>query len=1526
MDLDSIGYNVPLNAYTKVNESNYEDWSFNNSTKVLSGELLPNVRFISSSGVTLGTITENKAEMSGDALVTFVSEHGLDAISKGVVPFKSAEASGKTLQVKIKANASGTYVMKATGGGYTITGISADGIDSPEVISPGVFNVTIPDANTRVFTITMTVSSTGMLYFMPSESGYSIVGLGDNSGGSCVTVLNLSHVCLSQRYDKDLDGDVYVSNVQVKDDDSTVKFYADEGVKIGTTSVDGKEVRMKIEGTTSNNTKLDQTVNWSGITGYGFFTMNFSGLNITQKCEMTSQAGYSVVGLGDYTTKAASYNNGVITFQCLDDGRDYTIQVKVRASSSGSHTITSPAQGGYSIVGLGTGSTTATATYENGTITFSCADTTNDYIVVVKVRADAKIWVYQKNTALSMASAGDDGTAAVTDSPYTERIRNWSFSTFREDYYPCDMGVLIPQDGSQIIIEIYVSSRSLSVPYTYDQANGELNYVKNESGSLIVRYIIDTSNLKTVIDLDDFDTNCNNVSMNSNYKNWAFTYDDKLLLGVPGINTLFKGTGIDLERKAYRGTFIIDEKTGFSVRNISSRDVSITGSADYRITENMENGAVKSISITVLGELTSGRINIYLDRNTVTLNVNKELLDVYGTKYDIPWTEDKYTAKYGEVVKLPTMTRDGVSMVDGKAWTASPLVEITEANKYTVSASDSSIIYLTPQFVSASLVKVTFTTSVGTYDNGQHLYVIDIQKSKGSRSFTNDSWTDYPTLVLQGVSGFLFSGYVDSNGVTRTPASITSESNDITLTAVMMPTFHNFTFNRDDTDHMEISATNDSSSSMLIVGSNNADLEHHSEISFIIKPTSGRTISINEINDWAYTRVEGADVITSNPVTSYFDQFGNNYSNENGGSLIYSIVWAYEGTYDMTHTQGYYTQYLINHSTSETYKNVGTTILTDPGSSYWKEYNMDSVLSYYYIKTASLTGSGTDGKLLLSVHKDYVKEGTNYVEMAWAKFTGLGEPEKLSDNRGYMYTFFLDQDIDLTAHTTVMSVNINFVVNGVLVTSGDMSAWGLTGDDRGTPYAYGNNVPMYEKVMFCSYDSTVSYSAPNFTIGNGTLQWYTDRACTKPLTEATHPPGGGSYYYYEFTAIEDITLYTTKNVVITTMYDNNGNMIRGFQLLRDQSNYDKITLPGIKAPLYGHLFIGWGIIENGKNIFSYAPNSTFDPGTNVNELKLYAYYLEGGSDQIIPYDGKQHIMDIVLCEEGGTYDKGTYKQSEAINTVVSPTCNEGVVTFTCPDNVSDYVLVVKVRASTEHSGDTHTLSAASNCSIVGIGEGSTATIVSYTSGTITFKCTEVADKYDTIVIKVRAISSSSSCTIGPVTGNCNIIGVTSASMVVRISDDQSKIAGDDPLPVLSITDFVDKTYYYRVKVISESGLVSEVTGSFKFEINKVELFVIAPSAVFVEGDGKNHFVTSSQVQIIATTAEGYVPNPSDIAGYVLDTEMAGYSDHIDQVGSVRTAASIYFVEGKADNYIIHYVDGSLILYPKESARYMVGGY
>ena len=163
-------------------------------------------------------------------------------------------------------------------------------------------------------------------------------------------------------------------------------------------------------------------------------------------------------------------------------------------------------------------------------------------------------------------------------------------------------------------------------------------------------------------------------------------------------------------------------------------------------------------------------------------------------------------------------------------------------------------------------------------------------------------------------------------------------------------------------------------------------------------------------------------------------------------------------------------------------------------------------------------------------------------------------------------------------------------------------------------------------------------------------------------------------------------------------------------------------------------------------------------------------------------------------------------------------------------------------------------------------------------------------------------------------------------MVVRITDNPDDLYEDKPLPVLSVIDFVDNTYYYQIKVTSEAGNVSEITGSFIFKINKVELYVIAPSAVFVEGDGKDHFVTSGQIKIIATTASGVVPNPSDIAGVVLDVMMPGYSDEITEVGSVRTAASIYFVEGKAVNYVIHYVDGSLILYPSESARYMNGGY
>jgi hypothetical protein len=54
--------------------------------------------------------------------------------------------------------------------------------------------------------------------------------------------------------------------------------------------------------------------------------------------------------------------------------------------------------------------------------------------------------------------------------------------------------------------------------------------------------------------------------------------------------------------------------------------------------------------------------------------------------------------------------------------------------------------------------------------------------------------------------------------------------------------------------------------------------------------------------------------------------------------------------------------------------------------------------------------------------------------------------------------------------------------------------------------------------------------------------------------------------------------------------------------------------------------------------------------------------------------------------------------------------------------------------------------------------------------------------------------------------------------------------------------------------------------------------------------------------------------------------MPGYTDRITDIGSVRTAVSIYFVDGKADNYIIHYVDGSLVVYPNKTGRYMWGGY
>ncbi|MBE6524942.1 MAG: hypothetical protein E7Z65_08815 [Thermoplasmata archaeon] len=1432
-DMISEGKDYPIDTYPSVNPVNYRDWSFDCDKKTLSGEMLSNLTFVSSNGILANGIKNNGVEVDDDVLPAFIAEHGLDTVNRGIITFKCDDGTSRDLVIKVKVDeVNKIYKFGDSITGYTFTIPSVPGVDYDSTNK----TIKFTDSNEKVLTLSITASKEKygtMLYFMPTDTGYT-TNLVDE--GSTVTILYASYMYLAQRYSNGLTGDVYLSEVNVGKEDADLKFYANDGVRISKVSQDGKEIQLRMEGTTTNNTLLDsgdRSINWTNITGYGFFTINFSGLGLSN----------------------------------------------------------------------------------------------DDYI-----------WVYQKNTALSLAAIGEYGTAAIEGSPYTERIRNWAYSGLKEDYYPDDLGILIPQDGSEIIIEIYVSKTPLARSYSYAEAKSVLDTIRGTSGTLIVKYVIDTSNIKTIIDLDELKNEGKNyplvdyTKINSNYKDWSFDRSGSLLSGVPGINVKYFGRDIDLGPKSYGATLVIDEKTGFNVRDVSPSDISVTGTDDYRVTMNKVNGEVRSITVITFGAPSNFDIDIHLDRKRVMLNLERGILDTYDDRKDIAWTNDSYEALYGETVKLPVMKRDGVSMVDVNPWTSSPLVTITD-NKYIISSIRADVIQLTPKYDSSKLVNVIFASSAGEYDNGQHQLVVEIQKGKQTPSFDADSWDLISALVPQDATGYTFSGYVDTSGEYRAPRSIVDIQSPIQLVAVMKPSFHNFTFDKHAGEDMELSATNDSASSMLTVGTKNADLEHHSEISLIIKPTSGRTVDINEINEWAYARevgYEGSTAIPTsrNTIAGHIDLFGNIYTVENGdestaGNRKYSFVWAYEGTYDKEHTKGYYSQYLIDEFTSKVYKNVGSTILHEPVSQYWEDCDSDSVRSYCYI-LKDVAGSGSKGRFLLDAHTDYVKVGSNYEQSRWISFTGLGEPEKLPEDRGYMYAFSLDQDIDLTAHTTVLSININFVVNGVPVTSGTMSAWGLDGDERGIQYKYGNNVPMYERVRFYPYDTTVSYDkeSKEFDVtGTGKLIWYTDRACTKEFTSTGTDQG---YTYYEYMATEELTLYTVQDLVIITLKDSNDNLIRGLQLQKDPV-YKTITLPGIKVPLYGHLFIGWGTLnEDEHNVYLCGPDSTFNPGSDVNRLELHAYYVEGGSDQVIPYDGKAHIMDIITCSE-----QSPYKQSEAINTANIKSSAEGSIQFDCPDTVSDYTVVVRVQATsagelTMSAPKDNEIPSPSTCEITGVGEGSTANIVSYTKAAVTFTCADTDHEY-TIVLKMRASHANRTYTI-TAGENYTIKGVANAKMIVRISDNPDDLYEDKPLPVLSLTDFVDNTYYYHVRVTSEAGVVTEITDSFVFKINKVELFVIAPSAVFVVGDGKDHFVTSGQIEIIAATANGVVPSPSDIAGVVLDVTMPGYSNEITKVGSVRTAASIYFVEGKAENYIIHYVDGSLILYPSESARYMNGGY
>ena len=967
------------------------------------------------------------------------------------------------------------------------------------------------------------------------------------------------------------------------------------------------------------------------------------------------------------------------------------------------------------------------------------------------------IWIYQKSSALSPMPSGKTWAHAMDGQPYTEAIQSIPYSSV--DNYANDLHVLIPQDGNNITLRIYVMDGAATGSY-----NDRLTALNLKHP--IALYDIETDSVKTQVELNSHSYHIDITPTNSFYKNWTYNATGKVLNGVIKSELTFLGTGITISPAIFSTTFPIYTDAGFHVVDDGLSPTATVTGVGYNLAVNYKDETAVSLSIDLFGPSNdNSTAELKFNRNSVNIRINLMKGDVSSS-----WSEKD--ALFENVVTLPTVTRSGVA---NTGWSMSPIVGLS-GNQYTVGPNDPSRVVFTPIFNPTSFYKVTFITNHGTYkDNGQYRITLEINK-------TNSGLTENDFPVIIGLDDYIFAGYKDfSSGEPITDdCQFIAEFNSIN---------HNLTFVADNADHCEVSATKDSSLDLLKVGGYN-DLETHSEISVIIKPTKGRTIAINETRDSAYKRIYVENAIV--PTKSQYEAFGSVYDDDD---IQTSIVWMYEGTSNLDHTQGYYSQYKITWSTGTFEKNIKS--ISEPE---WE--SCGALSAYLFIPTSTYSSAtGDHGKFLMASNSDYILDlkGEKFHKTQWVK-AEIGYPVQLSNNRGFLWTFFLDSDMDVTYHTSVLSVNINFVVNGESIDDGKhyMKVWPEEVHAPDYYYLLGNNVPMYSHVVFFGYksDPDATTREQNYS----TVKWYRDRACTieYPYTIVD------GHIEYSYMATEDITLYANEGVVTTYMYDHNGEATRGYLLDKVDG---KITLNSTSYPLDNYLFVGWGELSGNVNVYRYAPASTF--AFDGDRLELYAYYLKGGTDQSIPYDGDVHTVSIEKCADTG--------------------------------------------------------------------------------GSITQDLSQ-------------------------------------ATLVVRFSDTGEIHSTSEGSSYLEYEDYTEKTvYYYGTLSGSAGSTTSIISGSLSFKITKVELYLIAPSATYVY-DGLEHVVSSADIKLIATTADGSPPNPNDIAAVILDTTMPGYTDRITDIGSVRTAVSIYFVDGKADNYIIHYVDGSLVVYPNKTGRYMWGGY
>ncbi len=1120
--------------------------------------------------------------------------------------------------------------------------------------------------------------------------------------------------------------------------------------------------------------------------------------------------------------------------------------------------------------------------------------------------AGKTLYVYQKSSALSILPSAS-GAVAIGVTKFSELTTAIAYDDI-VDTYASDLHVLIPQDGTDIVIEIYHTSKT--------------------EDNLIASYIIKTTNVRTQVDLSELvikhkDHNAG-ATVNSHYVDWTFNSSTSTTGGLPKPNVTFLGYRIQGPSNIYAGMYYLDERTGFHIVDdgtYPSMELT-TGATSYEVRSNYKDGVMTSVSVVLMvdeSELSPGKsvLTVRYDRNTVKFNVNTTIRDT------VSWEGGEYTARYGDTVTLPTVTRDNISLI---GWTSSPRISISAEAPYTytVTAADSGTINLTPQFDPSQFVTVTFVSPIGVFEaNGQHRISIDVAKDDSVYGTFTDL-TDCPQLV--GTQEYILLGY---DGLTYD----TPFTEDVTVTAYFQSTNHNIVFRAEVPDHCEVSGVKDSSSDLLNVGGHN-DLEYHSEITLTINPTKGRALAIAETKEWAYQKLASGEPISLDPekitsrvisdTTYYFDQFGNCYSDSACTSLVYSIVWVYEGTEDKAHTIGYYTQYKIEGD--RFYRQTG-----NASSDNWVQCDPLSIYFYKPIAVGEVQEliSGGNGKFKMYCH-DYEKEGNKYQLMLWNLFTEIGNPIKVTEEGRYQWSFFLDTCLDLTIHTTEISVNLSFVVNGKVISDTDMIT--VYSQDKTVIAGY-QEIGAETNVV----EPTMTYSAGKYYDEYGNC--YRDAEGTKLEYSIVWVPVDTNSdsvpdYYLQYRITESSVKTYEQNTGTATV----GEGVNWTKVNDFDSNYcfKLYTAYSAISGEFGHFVIG------GDSYSRVLKPAEYIRGANV-PMYSSVYFGKTLLYDDITYNNVRWYTDRA-CTNEFTFNDGRYEYLATDDLTLYT--NIGYVTVFFYDNQG----VFQRGSMCETQDGRITLPAVKykvdGYIFVGWGvldpDSSNKNVFTYApESTFLYDGTDLhlyayylqggVDENHPYSGKGYSVSID----LCEDTGTDTVEQFTDTSsdklsLLVKYSVDQeitNIYGGSDQTPVF--TDFTNSRVYYYGQIANGSN-ISTFSGSMSISITKVELYIIAPSKSQVYDPDKTAeentiSVSSADIQMIAATPTGEVPNPEDITAVVLDTEMSGYTDRLSEPGSVRTAASIYFMEGKEENYIIHYVDGSLILYDRDSSRYYYGG-